>query len=346
MRWGRRRPAQPDTAHEAGPQFKPDGSVVWPTPQGTGTDLTYLDAEGDGLDDDLELSDAASADEYDAAPTALPASKGGRNMAVATSVGVGLLVVALFAAWLDAWVFAVLVYAFLLLATLEWRSALLGQGRRVPAVPLVLATLGIGTATWFGRAEGLTVAVLVGLAGMVAWRATDERVENTLADSLASMFTLMWIPFLGSFIILMEQADDGWQRVVVFVVAVVGNDTGGLFAGMRWGRHKLAPSISPNKTWEGMIGGVLLGTVAATVAAALLFDGRWWLGTLVGLACTGAAVLGDLAESSIKRDIEVKDMSSLIPGHGGVMDRLDSLLLAAPAAYVIFAAILGTLGGR
>ncbi len=327
--------------------MQPDGSLVWPTPKDMGTDLTYLDDEGDGLDDDLELSDAAAADEDDAVVETVPrARKGGRNMAVATSVGIGLLLVALFAAWFDARAFAIFIYAALLIAVLEWRSALLGQGRRVPVVPLVLATLGIGSATWFGRAEGLTVAVLVGLAGMVAWRATDERVENTLADSLASVFTLLWIPFLGSFMLLMEQADDGWQRIVVFVVAVVGNDTGGLFAGMTWGKHKLAPTISPNKTWEGLIGGVLLGTVAATIAAALLFDGRWWLGTLVGLACTGAAVLGDLAESTIKRDIEVKDMSSLIPGHGGVMDRLDSLLLAAPAAYVIFAAILGTLGGR
>ncbi|WNM26294.1 phosphatidate cytidylyltransferase [Demequina capsici] len=305
-----------------------------------------MDDAGDGLDADLDQSDPASADEVDEVrpPGASRAARGGRNLTVATVVGLGLLVATVAAAWFDPRVFAVLVYGFLVAAVIEWRRALLLQGRKVPMVPLVLATLGMGSATWFGRAEGLTVAVLVGLAGIVAWRAVDERIENTLADSLASVFTLLWIPFLGSFIIMMEQADNGWQRVVVFVVAVVGNDTGGLFAGMLWGRHKMAPTISPNKTWEGFVGGVVLGTVAATVAAMLLLDGRWWLGTLVGLACTASAVLGDLAESAIKRDIDVKDMSSAIPGHGGVMDRLDSLLLAAPAAYVVFAAALGTLG--
>lgn len=349
MRWGRRQ-AQPDTSIEPAAAMQSSDTPPWPplTVNVAEHSALVTDDASDGLGDDLEESDASAADEADDSeltPQA-PRRKGGRNMTVATIVGLLLLIAALAAAWWDPRAFALLVYGFLIAAVIEWRRVLHRVGSRVPLVPLLLATLGMGSATWFGRAEGLTVAVLVGLAGIVAWRAVDERIENTLADSLQSMFTLLWIPFLGSFILLIEQADDGWQRIVVFVVAVVGNDTGGLFSGMLWGRHKMAPRISPNKTWEGFAGGIVLGTVAATVASYLLLDGRWWLGVLVGLACTGAAVLGDLAESALKRDVDVKDMSSAIPGHGGVLDRLDSLLLAAPAAYVVFAAILGTLGGR
>lgn len=314
--------------------------------RGRAVAVPVLDSEGDeGFDDEWDGiggSDPSSSDEGDddAAPAA---PKGGRNLPVATAVGLLLLIGALAAAWFDARAFAVVLYGFSLAGVIEWRRVLRRQDRRIPLLPIVLATIGMGSATWFGLSEGLIVASLVGLAGIIAWRVVDERVENTLADSLASALTVLWIPFLASFLLLMEQADDGWMRVVIFVVAVVGNDTGGLFAGMLWGRTPLLPRVSPKKTWEGLVGGVVLGTGAATVAAWLLMD-TWWIGTLVGLVCTAAAVVGDLAESAIKRDVDVKDMSSAIPGHGGVMDRLDSLLLAAPAAYVVFAIFFGTIG--
>jgi len=208
--------------------------------------------------------------------------------------------------------------------------------------PITVAIIGMGVATWAALAEGLIVALLVGCAGVVAWRVVDERIENTLADSLASMFTLLWIPFLASFFLLMEQAHNGWQRVFIVIFAVSGNDTGALAAGMAFGKHKMAPRISPNKTWEGFAGGIVLGTVAAAVLAYFIFDGQWWVGALAGAAAAVGGVVGDLAESAIKRDISVKDMSSFLPGHGGILDRIDSMLVAAPVAYVVFALLLGT----
>jgi len=156
------------------------------------------------------------------------------------------------------------------------------------------------------------------------------------------MFTLLWIPFLASFFLLMEQAHNGWQRVFIVIFAVSGNDTGALAAGMAFGKHKMAPRISPNKTWEGFAGGIVLGTVAAAVLAYFIFDGQWWVGALAGAAAAVGGVVGDLAESAIKRDISVKDMSSFLPGHGGILDRIDSMLVAAPVAYVVFALLLGT----
>jgi len=280
-----------------------------------------------------------------AAPFEEPRPKPGRNMRAATVVGLLLLAATVGAAYIHPLAFAVLLYTFAVGAVIEWKRALERHGRRIPMVPLVAATVGLGVATNYGKAEGLVVALLVGCAGVVAWRIGDERIENTLADSLAGVLTLLWIPFLASFLFMLELADDGWQRVIIVVLAVVGNDTGALAAGVRFGRHKLLPRVSPAKTWEGAIGGLVVGTVAASVAAFFFFDGAWYIGTAVGAACAVAAAIGDLAESALKRDIQVKDMSTALPGHGGILDRIDSLLFAAPVGYVVFAMFLGTLGG-
>lgn len=272
------------------------------------------------------------------------APKQGRNFKVATIAGIAMLVIVVVAAWVHEVAFAVLLGAVAIGAIIEWKRALEPHGRRVPLVPLVAATIGMGIATMAAKPEGLMVALMVGCAGVVAWRIGDERMDNTLADSLAGVLTLLWIPFLASFLLLLEIAQDGWQRVLIVVLAVVANDTGALIAGMRFGKHKLLERVSPAKTWEGAIGGVLLGMIVAAIAAHLFF-GEWYVGASVGAACAVAAVVGDLAESALKRDIRVKDMSSILPGHGGILDRVDSLLFAAPVGYVVFAIFLGTLGG-
>ena len=297
-------------------------------------------AVADDAVDDPRVDPAAPAGVEDPVPQVAPVSRSGRNMPVATIVGLLLLGLVLGAAWWHPAAFASLAALACVIAVIEWRRVLARSDRHVPLVPTVLATAGLIVATWFGGPEGLAVALMVGCAGTVAWRVVDERIENTMADSLASMLTLLWIPFLASFLVLMGLATDGWQRVLIVVLAVVGSDTGGLFAGMLLGRHPMAPRVSPKKTWEGFAGGLLLGTAAASVAAHYFFDGRWWIGALIGGASAIAAVLGDLAESALKRDIQVKDMSSVIPGHGGILDRIDSLLFAAPVAYVVMGLLL------
>jgi phosphatidate cytidylyltransferase len=312
------------------------------------TETVQLEAYQQPVFGDLEDSradGATAAGELPVQPSGAGSRTGGRNMPVATAVGLALLVVTVAAAYYHKLAFAALLYLFAVGAVIEWKRALERHGRRIPIVPLIAATLGLGVATYYGKAEGLVVALLVGCAGVVAWRIGDERIENTLADSLAGVLTLLWIPFLASFLFLLELADNGWQRVLIVVLAVVGNDTGALVAGVLFGRHKLLPRVSPAKTWEGAIGGLLIGTTAASVAAYFFFDGKWYIGAAVGLASAVAAVIGDLAESALKRDIQVKDMSSALPGHGGILDRIDSLLFAAPVGYVVFAIFLGTLGG-
>ncbi|WP_296665049.1 phosphatidate cytidylyltransferase [Demequina sp.] len=275
-------------------------------------------------------------------PTATP-RRGGRNLWLASVVGTLLALGALVAAWWDPLAFAVTIYAFCIAAVIEWRNALARLGMHVSLPPVLLATVGMGVATWFGRGEGLVVALLVASAGVLAWRIVDDRIENTLADSLVAILTLTWIPFLASFMLLMELSRDGWKLVLIVFAAVALSDTLALFTGILFGRRPLAPRVSPKKTWEGAIGGAVFGIAGAAGFAYALLDGRWWVGAAVGAVCVVAAVLGDLAESALKRDIHVKDMSSAIPGHGGFLDRLDSMLPAGAAAYVVFALLLDTL---
>ncbi len=314
-----------------------------PTGAFKGSDYASPDGNAASADDSAPV-DAATTSAADSGPDSKP-TRNSRNFVVATVVGLTLLGVTLASAWFHPIAFAVVVYGFALAAVIEWKRALERHGRRVPIIPLIAATVGLGVATHFARPEGLVVALLVGGAGVVAWRIGDERVENTLADSLAGVLTLLWIPFLASFLYLLELADNGWQRVFIVVLAAVGNDTGALVVGKVYGRRKLLERVSPAKTWEGAIGGVVVGAVAASVAAWFFFDDRWYIGAAVGAASAIAAVVGDLAESALKRDIRVKDMSQALPGHGGVLDRIDSLLFAAPVGYVVFAIFLGTLGG-
>ncbi len=267
---------------------------------------------------------------------------GGRNLWLATLVGIVLFVGFVGAARYSELGFTVFVYVICIAAYPEWKRALARQGRVISLVPIVAATIGIGVSTWFDGREGLMVAVLVGCGGTIAWRLVDDWLENSLHDALANILTIVWIPFLASFVVLMEQAENGWMRVFIFLLAVMGNDTGGLFVGILFGQHKMAPAISPKKTWEGAAGGLIAGTVFATAAAFFLLDGRFWVGTAVGVASVVGAVFGDLAESALKRDIDIKDMSGILPGHGGVLDRIDSILVAAPAAFVVFALFLGS----
>ncbi len=284
-------------------------------------------------------ADLFGTDEHETTPKA---RRGGRNLWLATLVGIVMLGGAVAAAKYSALGFTALVYVLCIAAYPEWKRALARQGRVIPLTPIIAATIGIGVSTWYDRREGLIVAVLVGCGGVIAWRLVDDWLENTLHDVLAGILTLVWIPFLASFGVLMEVADNGWKRVFIFIVAVVGNDTGGLFVGMLFGQHKMAPKISPKKTWEGAVGGLVVGVGLATGAAWFGLDQRWWIGTAVGVACVVGAVFGDLAESALKRDIDIKDMSGMLPGHGGLLDRLDSVLVAAPLAFVVFALFLGS----
>jgi phosphatidate cytidylyltransferase len=181
----------------------------------------------------------------------------------------------------------------------------------------------------------LTVVVVA------AARLFGPHPERIAQDVVVGAFVAVYVPLLAASAVLMAGADDGADRVVVFILAVVLSDTGGFAAGVRFGRHPMAPTVSPKKSWEGLAGSLVAATVGSAIIVPLLLGAQWWQGALVGLVGVATATAGDLAESLLKRDLGVKDMGSLLPEHGGIMDRLDSLLPTAPVMALVLAAILG-----
>jgi phosphatidate cytidylyltransferase len=169
---------------------------------------------------------------------------------------------------------------------------------------------------------------------VMIWRMV-EGPENYVQDMSAGLFATLYLPFLASFVMLMLVPDDGVRRVILFFVVTVCSDVGAYAVGVRFGKNKMAPRISPGKTWEGLAGSVIVCMFVGALAVHFLLGGAWWHGVVVGVAIAISATLGDLAESVIKRDLGVKDMGNLLPGHGGIMDRLDSLLLTAPVAWLL-----------
>jgi phosphatidate cytidylyltransferase len=190
--------------------------------------------------------------------------------------------------------------------------------------------------------QGAWVAMALTALAVLVWRMTQPP-ENYLKDVTAGVFAAFYVPFLATFVALMLAADDGPWRVLTFLILTVVSDTGAYAVGWRFGRHKLAPRISPGKTREGLVGAVAFAMVAGALCMRFLVDdGKWWQGLLLGLAVAATATLGDLGESMIKRDLGIKDMGTLLPGHGGIMDRLDSLLPTAPVVWLLLVAFVGS----
>jgi phosphatidate cytidylyltransferase len=216
----------------------------------------------------------------------------------------------------------------------EMVRAVRGGGLRAPLVPVLVGGTGTIALAWFGGAGVLPLGLLVTVVAILVWRLGDGAAGYQRDVTVAIMITA-YVPFLASFAVLLVRPDDGALRVLAALLGVVLSDTGGYASGVFLGRHPMAPKVSPKKSWEGFAGSVLCTAAGEAVLLHLLFDVAWWQGAVFGMAVSVAAVLGDLAESLIKRDLNVKDMSSLLPGHGGLMDRLDSILLAAPVAYAL-----------
>ncbi|NJQ02282.1 phosphatidate cytidylyltransferase [Streptomyces zingiberis] len=268
--------------------------------------------------------------------------RAGRDLRAAIGVGLGLGVVILAALFLVKDIFVAVVGAAVVVGLWELTSRLRERkGVRVPLVPLAVGGVGMVTAGYLRGAEGAWVVLaLTGLA-VLAWRMTDSP-ENYLRDVTAGLFAAFYVPFLATFVALMLAADDGPQRVLTFLLLTVISDTGAYAVGWRFGTHKLAPRISPGKTREGLLGAVAFAMAAGALCTEFLITGgTWWQGLLLGLAVAGSATLGDLGESMIKRDLGIKDMGTLLPGHGGIMDRLDSLLPTAPVVWLLLVVFVG-----
>ncbi|MEV0899023.1 phosphatidate cytidylyltransferase [Actinoplanes sp. NPDC049802] len=264
--------------------------------------------------------------------------RAGRNLPAAIAVGLSLGLIVLAALLIEPMALLVILVVASGIGAWEMVRAFAAVGARPPLIPLIAgATLMTGLA-WFYGPDALAVGLAVTVGAACLWRVADG-FAAVRRDFTPSLLIAVYGPFLLSFAAMLVQLDDGPLRVVCTLVAVVLSDTGGYAAGVFLGKHPMAPRISPKKSWEGFAGSV---TAAAIGSGALLFfllDVPVYWGLLFGAVISVMAVLGDLAESMLKRDLGVKDMSNLLPGHGGLMDRLDSILFAVPTAYLLFAII-------
>ena len=160
-------------------------------------------------------------------------------------------------------------------------------------------------------------------------------------DPGAGALIQIYVTFMAGFYLVLTGSDGGEWWTLASIITVVVTDIGAYVTGLRFGRHKLAPNISPGKTWEGFAGSIVFAVVAGILLAILMLHQPWWVGLVMGVLLALVGTAGDLTESLIKRDIGVKDISTWLPGHGGFLDRLDSILPSAAVAYVIFL-VVGT----
>ncbi len=279
------------------------------------------------------------------------AATGGRSLSKSIIVGLLLGGVFLLSVLILKELFIVLAAAVAALGAWELSTALRQKGWYVPRVPSVVGAILIMPATFWGGARAQWLVALAIVGALVLWRsvhllwerrqAPAQAFRQTIRDFAASAFVVIYLPLMTSFTVLMLSRPDGAAWVLALVVTVAMIDTAGYLVGRSFGRHKLAPGVSPKKTWEGLLASITAGTISAVLFMTLVFDRPWWLGLIFAAALLLSAVFGDLAESLIKRDLGVKDMSSMLPGHGGIMDRLDSILPSALIAYLFTQVFFG-----
>src|SRR5215207_1851677 len=291
---------------------------------------------------DLERQFEASKAQFDEAQEKIKA-RTGRNLIVATLIGLafgGALLLSLLVFKQLFLVFAVLIAGF---ASYELTQALRKGGYHVPRIPTVAVAVLAVPVAYYAGAGGQLLAVLGGILVVTIWRVCEQAVPglrrsgvSLTRDLAAGAFVQGYVTFLATFAVVLTAAEGGQWWTLAFIITAVAADTGAYAFGLMFGKHKMAPVISPKKTWEGFAGGAGMSLVAGVLLSTLMLGNTWWFGVIFGAAIFLSATLGDLVESLIKRDIGIKDMSSWLPGHGGFLDRLDSILPSAAVAYVAF----------
>lgn len=266
-------------------------------------------------------------------------SRAGRNLpaAIAVSLVLGGLVIGTLVFAPRGWVLMVAVA--MAVATHEVVRRLRDGGYVIPLIPLIVGGQAMVWLTWPFGAAGALGAFGATVLVCLTWRLFGEGLRsqpvNYLRDASATVFLAAWIPLCGAFAALLVYPPDGYARVFALMLGVVFSDIGGYAAGVLFGKHRMVPAISPKKSWEGLAGSLVCGTTAAVLAVAFLMDKPAWVGVPLGLMLVTTATLGDLVESQVKRDLGIKDMGTLLPGHGGLMDRIDGALPSAVATWIV-----------
>ncbi len=263
---------------------------------------------------------------------------GGRDMPVAIGTGLVMATALIGSNFWTAWAFAIVVALFAMVGLVETSRTLGKVGFRLP-VPVLLVSMAImllGAYLVGPAGQALGIAVL--FVGTFLWLLADSDRVDVLRNASTTIFLGLWVSFLASYAILLRTQDDGAVITIAVIGGAVFTDIGGFLFGVKLGRHKVAPSVSPAKSWEGLIGGLALSAVIAALVLPNVgdfFAGKVLAAAALGATCGLAGFFGDLFESMIKRDLGIKDLGTIIPGHGGVLDRLDGVLLALPVGYYL-----------
>jgi len=259
--------------------------------------------------------------------------KAGRKLVPSIVVGLSLLGLIWFSLSVYKELFLVVLGTAVVLGIREIVRAFNSRAIAISFPSLSIAAVALLGAAWIDGIAGLAIATAISFPILLI-RLLLNGPEGFVGKATATTFTLLYLPFLAGFLILLATPSNGFQRVMTFVVLVGCNDTFGYFVGVLFGKHPLVPTISPKKTWEGLAGSVVFTIVGGCLAFHYIMNMDWWIGIIVGLMIVFTATCGDLIESSMKRDLSLKDMGTLLPGHGGMLDRLDSVVLSAPAMWL------------
>ncbi len=258
--------------------------------------------------------------------------KAGRKLGPSILVSLAILAVVFLTISFAPPLFAIFAWVAILLAGRELTKAYRAGGIDLPDIAISIAITLLLAAAWFGRVSGLAVAIAIAIPCVLVYILLRDP-KDFVRKSTAAAFAIFYLAFLGGFILLLAHDKDGLARIFTLVVLVSCNDTFAYLFGVLIGKHPLAPQISPKKTWEGLIGSVIATTIGAALVFEFALDHNWWIGAAIGLGAVVTATCGDLIESAVKRDLSIKDMGTILPGHGGILDRIDSVLFTGPAVW-------------
>ena len=259
-------------------------------------------------------------------------ARAGRKLGPSILVSLAILAVVFVTISFAPPLFAIFAWIAILLAGRELTKAYKAGGIELPVNAISVAITLLLAAAWFGRVSGLAVAIAIAIPCVLVYMLLRDP-KDFVRKSTAAAFAIFYLAFLGGFILLLAHDKEGLARIFTLVVLVSCNDTFAYIFGVLIGKHPLAPAISPKKTWEGLVGSIIATTIGSALVFQFALDHTWWIGAGIGLVAVVTSTCGDLIESAVKRDLAIKDMGTILPGHGGILDRIDSVLFTGPAVW-------------
>jgi len=264
--------------------------------------------------------------------------KAGRKLLPSIIVSLGILALVFGTVYYIPIAFGILVWLAVMLAIRELVHAYKIGGIEVPELAIQIAGTALLISTWYGKVSSLAVATAIAIPNVLVFM-LFRNPKDFVRRGASAAFAIFYLPFLAGFILLLAHHESGAARILTLVVLVTCNDTFAYFSGVLFGKHPLAPHISPKKTWEGFAGSIIATTIGSALVFHLALHKSFWIGALIGVMAVVTGTCGDLIESAVKRDLAIKDMGAILPGHGGILDRIVSVLFTAPAVWFVLEVI-------